>query len=138
MYNKTVAQGVIGQVVARGTWYLSLAKATLLSSVMKNARFTYPALQPSKLRYLDMGACSITIQDLEELTSTCHSLEKVSLEKICNISAKACENLVQSAKSLKILNLCDCFGIESEGIQNIVKNCSRLEELNLAFNGLSR
>ena len=93
MYHKNIFSGVIGQVLARGTWFLSLAKANLASPVMQNQRFSYPLIQPNKVRYLDMGACSIEMKDLEELTQTCHTLSKLSLEKICNINEKVCENI---------------------------------------------
>jgi len=62
MYHKNIFSGVIGQVLARGTWFLSLAKANLASPVMQNQRFSYPLIQPNKVRYLDMGACSIEMK----------------------------------------------------------------------------
>ena len=138
MYHKTVFSGVIGQVLARGTWYLSLAKANLPSPVMRNQRFSYPLIQPNKVKYLDMGACSLQMNDLEEVTVTSHTLSKLSLEKICNISDQVCENIVQSRATLEILNLCDCWGLPSHGVQNIVTACTNLTQLNMAFTNLSR
>jgi len=138
MYHKNIFSGVIGQVLARGTWFLSLAKANLASPVMQNQRFSYPLIQPNKVRYLDMGACSIEMKDLEELTQTCHTLSKLSLEKICNINEKVCENIVQSKDTLEILNLCDCWGLASLGIHSIAMKCVNLTELNMAFVNMSR
>ena len=41
MFHKTVFSGVVGQVLARGTCYLSLAKANLQTPVMRNQRFSH-------------------------------------------------------------------------------------------------
>ena len=138
MYHKNVFSGVVGQVLARGTWYLSLAKANLQTPVMQNQRFSYPLVLPNKLKYLDMGSCSLQMKDLEELTQTCHTLSKLSLEKIGNINLQVCKNIVQSYATLKILNLCDCWGLAPLGVQKIVTECVNLTELNMAFTNLSR
>ena len=68
MFHKTVFSGVVGQVLARGTCYLSLAKANLQTPVMRNQRFSYPLVQPNKVKYLDMGNCCLEMEDLEEIT----------------------------------------------------------------------
>lgn len=73
---------------------MSLAKATLQSPLISTE------LKKSKLKYLDMSACSLTMEDLETLTQTCTVLEKISLEKIANISLQVCKNLVQSKMTL--------------------------------------
>ena len=138
MYRKTVFSGAIGQILARGTLYLSLAKASLETPVMQNQRFSYPLVQPNKVKYLDMGSCSLQMKDLEELTQTCHTLSKLSLEKIGNISLKVCENIVQNYETLEILNLCDSWDLASLGVQKIVTKCVNLTELNMAFTNLSR
>ena len=138
MFHKTVFSGVVGQVLARGTCYLSLAKANLQTPVMRNQRFSYPLVQPNKVKYLDMGNCCLEMEDLEEITQTCHSLSKLSLEKIGNINLQVCENIVQSFKTLEILNLCDCWDLASLGVQKIVSKCVNLMELNMAFTTLSR
>ena len=105
---------------------------------MRNQRFSYPLVQPNKVKYLDMGNCCLEMEDLEEITQTCHSLSKLSLEKIGNINLQVCENIVQSFKTLEILNLCDCWDLASLGVQKIVSKCVNLMELNMAFTTLSR
>ena len=144
MYTKTIPSGVIGQVLARGVSYLSLAKATLNSPVFSmsaddSSSSSFPLFQANKLKYLDMSACTLSTADLEDLTSTCHTLEKLSLEKIVNVSLKVCRNVAnQNADTLEILNLCDCSQLSSDGIQSILEKCQSLTEINLAFTNITK
>ena len=66
----------------------------------------------------------------EEITASCHSLEKLSLSGQGTLSLKIIENICQNGQTLKVLDLHD-ITLHFEEIKCIVTNCKGLVELNL-------
>lgn len=132
MFAKTVPADTIGQLLARGTRYLSLGYAKLLSPIKMRSR-----AGSFQLKYLDLSHCKVNVRDLEKIISNCHTLEKLSLEAVA-INNKICLKIVQSAQSLAVLNLAWtrhtntlCGNGNLEGIMTIITKCQELVELNL-------
>jgi len=72
----------------------------------------------------------IGVKNKEQILSSCHSLEKLSLsysELNCNHINSICR---QNGQSLKVLDLQCCKGLSPEFIQDIVKHCTDLIEFN--------
>ena len=92
--------------------------------------------------YLDMSACTIKggDLDLEDILSTCHTLRKLSLEKVNNLTNNICNLIVQNASTLTVLNLGDCSGLANahEGIKVIITKCQNLMELNFSWTDMKK
>jgi hypothetical protein len=59
--NKSLAPGVIGQVLARGASVIRLTKSTVQTPAMMNHfGFKYPLWHPNKLKYVDLSMASIS------------------------------------------------------------------------------
>ena len=102
----------------------------------------------SKLKYLDFGI-SLPIQIdqygtndkktdkpvVEELTSSCHFLQKLSLAGQGYLNFYVIRNICKNGKTLQALDLSRCYGLSHGAFRDIVKNCDHLVELNLDFTG---
>ena len=102
----------------------------------------------SKLKYLDFGI-SLPIQIdqygtndkktdkpvVEELTSSCHFLQKLSLAGQGYLNFYVIRNICKNGKTLQALDLSRCYGLSDGAFRDIVKNCDHLVELNLDFTG---
>ena len=102
----------------------------------------------SKLKYLDFGiSLPIKIdqygtndkktdkQVVEELTSSCHFLQKLSLAGQGYLNFYVIRNICKNGKTLQALDLSRCYGLSDGAFRDIVKNCDHLVELNLDFTG---
>ena len=67
----------------------------------------------------------------EEITASCHSLEKLSLSGQGTLSLKIIENICQNGQTLKVLDLHECEALHFDEIKCIITNCKGLVELNL-------
>ena len=109
-------------ILDNGCKYLNLCGTTLNG--------TLKLKKPSQLRYLDLSGRRISVENKEEILSSCHSLEKLSLgysELNRNYINSICH---QNGQSLKVLDLQGCKGLSPEFIQDIVKFCTELIEFN--------
>ena len=109
-------------ILSNGCKYLNLCGTTLNG--------TLKLKKPSQLRYLDLSGGRISVENKEEILSSCHSLEKLSLsysELNRNYINSICH---QNGPSLKVLDLQGSKGLSPEFIQDIVKFCTELREFN--------
>ena len=92
----------------------------------------------SQLRHLDLSDCDTSGTILEDLLSSCKSLQNLSMYNL-NITSKMVEKFCfQNGKTLKILDLDRCSGLDLNSIQAIVQNCVELTEANFAHTKLSK
>ena len=126
-WNKKIPAKFLEYILDRGCKFLSLRCARISG----NLNFQNSV---SQLNYLDFGFGAWITNDeplLEELTSTCHSLEKLSLARQGTLNLSIVRNICQNGQTLQILDLSDCAGLNFEAIGCIVTACVELSELNL-------
>lgn len=122
---KKVPSDILRLVLNKGCKFLNLKKAFVHGS---NDYFNLP----SNLKSLDLSSCKATVDILEELLLSCHSLTKLSLN---GINWKNIHPIIQSGQSLQILNLTGA-NLNLESIQQITKNCVELNEVNFSGTNL--
>jgi hypothetical protein len=84
------------------------------------------------LRLFDKdGICKANYKVIEELLSSCQSLQKLSLAKL-TLNFEMIKNLcLQNGSTLQTLDLSYCKGLTFDCIEWIITNCLELKELNL-------
>ena len=124
----------LGNIVARGCRYLSLAHASLQHPA------TFLPIKESHLVYLDLSFCVIKENSsiLEDILKPCHNLRKLSLEKVHNLTLDICTTIVQNATSLTVLNIGNCLGLCNDGIEKIITQCQNLEEVNMSWTDMPK
>ena len=91
----------------------------------------------SQLVYLDLSWLSCRTEDIEELLSSCYSLEKLSLADM-EITSKMIDSIcTQNGKTLELLNLDICHGLSLQSIQQIFTQCVKLREVNFRNSRIS-
>ena len=137
LYAKVIPIDFLEMVLNNGCKYLNLEHSDFFGSLSLK--------KPSQLKCLDLSYSTAEERALEELLSSCHSLQKLSLEKVDltpNMVNSICQ---QNKQSLKILNLNSCRininhqyqNLNLESVENIVRNCVELVEINFAHTRLS-
>ena len=92
----------------------------------------------SNLRYLDLKYCGTHVLISEEILSSCHLLQKLSMASII-ITSKIIRSICyQNGRTLHTLDLSFCSGLNLDSIQTITMNCVRLKNLDLFATGLSK
>ena len=64
----------------------------------------------NQLKYLDLSFCIANDGVLDELISSCQSLEKLSLKNV-SLSAKLINGIAKNGETFKVLNLEGCRGL---------------------------
>ena len=125
LYNKKVPAGFLKMVINKGCKYLSLSFIKLIGFTKLNTK--------CKLRYLNVSCRMVSdriVKEREELLASCHSLQKLSMERL-PITLDMIKNIgYQNGSTLQILNLFSCEGLTLESVQLIVDNCVDLSEVN--------
>ena len=135
LYNKIVPVKFLIHLIDNKCKYLSLLRSKIC--IFKLYGSPMKLNQYCELKVLDLGYCNADYQVVEELLSSCHSLENLSM-KGYTLNSKIIEALsLKNGKTMKVLNLSSCKGLVLESIQLIVRNCLELRELNLEYTNLS-
>ena len=122
------------QIFTNGT-HLSLLRSKIC--IFKLYGSPMKLNQCCELKFLDLGHCNADYQVVEELLSSCHSLENLSMKGL-TLNSKIIEAFsLKNGKTMKVLDLSSCKGLVLESIQLIVRNCFELRELNLEYTKLS-
>ena len=130
LYNKIVPVNFLICLIGNKCKYLSLLKSKIC--IFKLYGSPMKLNQYCELKVLDLGYCKADYQVVEELLSSCHSLENLSMKSFTFIDNKIIEAFsLKSGKTIKVLDLSLCKGLDLESIQLIVRNCLELRELNL-------
>ena len=126
---QNVPSKFIEMIINRGCKYLSLHSA--------RTRPGYLTLhKESKLKYLDLSFCSANDRIIEEILTSCHSLEKLSLSST-RLTSDMIEIICRkNGDSLKVLDLSLAWGLrfthtKLELIELICSSCVNLVELSL-------
>ena len=91
----------------------------------------------SSLRYLDLKYCGSHALISEEILSSCHLLQKLSMASII-ITSKIIRSICyQNGCTLQTLDLSFCSGLNLESIQKITQNCVGMKNVDLFATGLS-
>ena len=96
----------------------------------------------SSLRYLDLKYCDARVLIFEEILSSCHFLQRLSMAS-CRpgkyITPKIIRSICyQNGRTLQTLDLSFWNGLNLESIQKITKNCVGLKNVDLFATGLSK
>uniref|UniRef100_A0A0L8II10 F-box domain-containing protein n=2 Tax=Octopus bimaculoides TaxID=37653 RepID=A0A0L8II10_OCTBM len=134
--NKTLTEGVLGQILNRGVVVLRLTRAEISSPIYTGPTSVFSSTKLSKLQYLDLSIANISVKGLGEILAKCHDLRKLSLES-CDVDDAVCSYIGEN-KQLEVLNMCMTRGITDNGLMPIASNCRKLESLNLAWTGLEQ
>ncbi|GAB1605471.1 S-phase kinase-associated protein 2-like [Argonauta hians] len=134
--NKTLGEGVLGQILNRGVMILRLTRAEISSPIFTGLTSVFSSTKFSKLQYLDLSIASVSVKGLVEILAKCHDLRKLSLES-CEVNDEVCSYIGEN-KQLQVLNMCMTRGITDNGLMPITSNCRKLESLNLAWTGLEQ
>ena len=138
--NKSVATGFLEYVLNNGCKYLGLGFTQIGQINGESLR-----CNSSQLKCLDLSFCQSSHQVFDDLLSSCHSLEKLSLASQCRIMLN--KDLVktmchQFGASLKVLNVSNCYRpnmeiMDLEMIQLLIDSFSQLKEVNFGNTYLS-
>lgn len=134
--NKSLKEGILGQILNRGVVILRLSRAQISSPIYTGLTSVFSSTKLSKLQYLDLSMTCVSVQGLEEILSKCHDLRKLSLES-CEVNDTVCSYIGEN-KELEVLNMCMVQGITDNGLMPIASNCRKLVSLNLAWTGLKQ
>ena len=135
LFNKKVPIGFLSRVLKTNCKYLSLNEARLGDPLSKACE-KLELNKKSKLIYLDLSWCKSTVEDIEEILSSCHMLEKLSLAGIPSLAdLKLTSNMIdsictQNGQTLQSLNLNFCNGLDLESVKQILQKCVKLKEVN--------
>ena len=96
----------------------------------------------SSLRYLDLKYCDAVVPIFEEILSSCHLLQKLSMSSYLPgkyITSKMVQSICyQNGRTLQTLDLNFWSGLNLRSIKKITKNCVGLKNLDLFATGLSK
>jgi F-box and leucine-rich repeat protein 1 (S-phase kinase-associated protein 2) len=132
---KSLPQGVVGQLMARGIQTLRLAKANLASPVLTTATGFEYGKDTCKLTCLDLSMAAVEVDELEKMLRACKRLQRLSLENMR--LSRGCLEALSEARPLATLNLTMCRGITATGMRALLTKCQNLRDLNLAWTNLS-
>lgn len=123
LYNKIFPAEFVQLALNSGCKYLSLEEAKLVHGKEK-----LHLTKPSKLRYLNLAACTSHPSDIEEILGSCNSLEKLKLSaEYTSVTPNMIRSISeQNSQTLELLSL-SC----SLGHQQILEKCTELKELTL-------
>jgi hypothetical protein len=138
LFNGNVPYGFIEKAVQNGCRYLSLAHAVsnavpdMPTLLLRNGKKVPRTTQiHCNLKYLNIEAFG----HHEELLKNCHSLEKLSVERL-SLSYEDVKHIIQNGKTLKVLDF-GSGGLDPVTgptlIQNLFKKCAELSELNFSL-----
>ena len=126
-------------ILENGCQYLHL-ESTVLCSPMKLGNVTKDKMclkKVSKLKCLDLKCCMASKDCLEEILSSCYSLQKLTITSgffYIVLSPKMIESICyKNSRTLQKLNLSCCKGLNVDSIQKITDNCKNL--INVDFSG---
>ena len=125
--------GAMSIVLQRGVVILRMAQTTVSDPIFDD---TIEPDYRSKLQFLDLSMCTISISSLQQFLSHCRNLKKLSLENVV-LDGTVCQEIAANP-SIEALNLTMCQGIDSYSIMQIFKNCQKLHSLNISWTSLSR
>ena len=95
----------------------------------------------SSLRYLDLKYCNARVLIFEEILSSCHLLQRLSMASYGPgnyITPEMIRSICyQNGRTLQTLDLSFCSGLNLESIQKITQNCVGLKNVDLFATGLS-
>ena len=122
-----VSSKFIDYAIENGCKYLSLQGANV------DGNLYLPEV--TQLKYLNLSYCKANPGVLEDLTISCHHLEKLSLQdfKINPIFLKC---LIQNGQTLRVLDLSWCTGFTIESIKLITTYCTKLKDVNFYYTNL--
>ena len=136
LYNKIVPVEFLIRLIGNKCKYLSLLRSKIC--IFKLHGSPIKLNQYCELKVLDLGYCKADYQVVEELLSSCRSLENLSMKGF-TFNSKIIEAFsLKNGKTMKVLDLSSCKGLVLESIQLIVRNCLELRELNLEYTKLSK
>ena len=138
LFNGNVPYGFIEKAVQNGCRYLSLAHAVsnavpdMPTLLLRNGKKVPRTTQiHCNLKYLNIEA----FDHYEELLKNCHSLQKLSIERL-SLSSEFVKHIIQNGKTLKVLDI-GSGGLNPvtgpKLIQNLLKKCVELSELNFSL-----
>ena len=138
LFNGNVPYGFIEKAVQNGCRYLSLAHAVsnavpdMPTLLLRNGKKVPRTTQiHCNLKYLNIEAFG----QYEELLKNCHSLQKLSIERL-SLSSEFVKHIIQNGKTLKVLDI-GSGGLNPvtgpKLIQNLFKKCVELSELNFSL-----
>ena len=139
-----VPTNFVKKVIENGCQYLSLHYMKVETPCMISARRLRLGRASSSLRYLDLKYCDAGVLIFEEILSSCHLLQKLSMASIhpCQekyITSEMVESICyQNGRTLQTLDLSFCGGLYLDSIQKITINCVGLKNLDLFATGLSK
>ena len=138
--NKSVATGFLEYVLNNGCKYLGLGFTQIGQINGKSLK-----CNSSQLKCLDLSFCQSSRQVFDDLLSSCHSLEKLSLVSQCHIMLN--KDLVktmchQFGATLQVLNVSNCYRpnmeiMDLEMIQLLIDSFSQLKEVDFGNTYLS-
>ena len=138
--NKSVATGFLEYVLNNGCKYLGLGFTQIGQIDGESLK-----CNSSQLKCLDLSFCQSSRQVFDDLLSSCHSLEKLSLASQCHIMLN--KDLVktmchQFGATLQVLNVSNCYRpnmeiMDLEMIQLLIDSFSQLKEVNFGNTYLS-
>ena len=138
--NKSVATGFLEYVLNNGCKYLGLGFAQIAQIDGESLK-----CNSSQLKCLDLSFCQSSRQVFDDLLSSCHSLEKLSLASQCHIMLN--KDLVktmchQFGATLQVLSVSNCYRpnreiMDLEMIQLLIDSFSQLKEVNFGNTYLS-
>ena len=127
LYKKVVPIGFVQLVLNSGCKYFSLYSAKLI----RGSSGLY-LKKPSKLRYLELKYVQSTqVEAIEEILTSCYSLEKLSLYGFRPTTKIIRSICVQNGQTLEILNLQNCW-LDYHSCTQIFEHCKELKELNIS------
>ena len=136
LYNKIVPVEFLIRLIGNKCKYLSLCRSKIC--IFKLYGSPIKLNQYCELKFLDLGYCKADYQVVEELLSSCHSLENLSMKGLTfNSKINKAAFSLKNGKTMKVLDLSFCKGLDLESIQLIVRNCLELRELNLEETNLT-
>ena len=139
-----VPTNFVEMVIENGCQYLSLQnvkvgtpRGTSREPISMKSEEHFLLEKASSLRYLDLKYCGAHVLISEEILSSCHLLQKLSMASNI-ITSKIIRSICyQNGRTLQSLDLSFCSGLNIESIQKITQNCVGLKNVDLSATGLS-
>lgn len=135
--NKKIPKRFLEGLLATNCKYLSLNGVLIGNSKFKACE-KLKLNGNSSLKYLDLSWCESTVEDIEVILASCHTLEKLSLanlELTPNMINSIC---TQNGETLTLLNLSYCCtGLDLEAVTRILRECVNLKEINFGHTKLT-
>ena len=122
-----VSSKFIDYAIENGCKYLSLQGANV------DGNLYLPEV--TQLKYLNLSYCKANPGVLEDLTISCHHLEKLSLQDF-KINPRFLKCLIQNGQTLRVLDLSWCTGFTIESIKLITTYCTKLKDVNFYYTNL--